>query len=91
MSETVCRLRAFGVLREVADPEGWIEIPSGNDLSVAELRGILQKSLQERHPGFDAEAILDCAIADENEILPENARIRPGDRELAILPPVCGG
>ena len=96
-------MRAFGMLREVADSEGWIEVmvpgdltvDSISDLTVAELRVILQKILHERHPGFDAGAILDCAIADENEILAEDARIglklRSAGKTLALLPPVCGG
>ncbi|NDF15371.1 hypothetical protein EB061_08630 [bacterium] len=103
MSEKGFRLRAFGMLREVADSEGWIEVmvpgdltvDSISDLTVAELRVILQKILHERHPGFDAGAILDCAIADENEILAEDARIglklRSAGKTLALLPPVCGG
>jgi molybdopterin converting factor small subunit len=111
MSEKGFRLRAFGMLREVADSEGWIEVmvpgdltvdsisdltvDSISDLTVAELRVILQRILHERHPGFDAGAILDCAIADENEILAEDARIGlnlcSAGKTLALLPPVCGG
>lgn len=90
MNEFVFKVRAFGMLRDFADEGGFLQVSCGPGTTPAGFKRALMEQLANRHPAFDARQVLDCAIADEREVLSEDSAMDPG-RTFAILPPVCGG
>lgn len=75
-------VRLFGAFRAVGNEPVTLTLPRG--ATITEARRALKSALG-NNPLID-----DSALADETQILPENA-VFERDTELAILPPVCGG
>lgn len=78
-------VKLFGAFRQ-GNPDGalTVEIPQGG--CVADLREAMESAL----PDDNARSLLkasafatDSAILDDNDVVP--------DRDISILPPVCGG
>ena len=93
MSPHRIELRVFGVMRKVSDDEGYFRFPLKGDASIGsvrELKRVIKEWLLESHPGFDSGLVDECAIADEAQVLTEDA-VLTGLQGLAVLPPVCGG
>lgn len=72
----------FGAFRANGGKPVTLTLPKG--VSLPEARRALKAALN-NHPLID-----DSALADETQVLPEDAMFER-DAELAILPPVCGG
>lgn len=72
----------FGAFRAQGGKPVTLTLPKGATL--LEARRALKAAL-DNHPLID-----DSALADEKQVLPEDA-VFERDAELAILPPVCGG
>lgn len=72
----------FGAFRAGDGKPILLTLPRGS--SLADARRALKAALN-NHPLID-----DSALADERQVLPEDALFER-DTELAILPPVCGG
>lgn len=72
----------FGAFRAWGSKPILLTLPHGANL--AEARRALKAALN-NHPLLD-----DSALADEKQVLPEDA-VFERDAELAVLPPVCGG
>lgn len=88
--EKQIRVRAFGVLREVADLNGVIEVSALGAGTARDLKRGLEEKLQREYPDFDSSVIQRCAVADDRDLLGEDSVLDPS-RMHAILPPVCGG
>lgn len=83
MSDSVTlTVSLFGALRANGGKPLTLQLPKGTTLT--EARHALKAALND-HPLID-----DSALADEKQVLPEDA-VFEHDTELAILPPVCGG
>jgi molybdopterin converting factor small subunit len=82
------KLRVFGVLRNFSDENGFLEVvfPQPVDVSTC---GELKEQLI-RHSGLGADVLSECALADEEEVLMAGSVLK-SSRNLALLPPVCGG
>lgn len=90
MSNARNRIRAFGMLRNFADPEGYIPADLSGARTVAGILEILKSVLKARFPEFDPATLDECVVASETDILSLDSEVVPG-MELAVLPPVCGG
>ncbi len=78
-------IRLFGAFRQGrADPTLTVEV--GNDASVAELRQAMHQVLD----SDSSRALLQAsAFATDTEVLEDDQPVP--EREISILPPVCGG
>lgn len=85
------RVRLFGRFRKYVGTDTHIEIEQASDLSVAEVKALIASALKLRNPDFaDEQLLADSALATEETVLSTTDQVRAG-REIAILPPVCGG
>jgi len=83
-------VRLFGAFRKYV-PEGRIQITIEEPCSIPVFKAVLFSQLQKIYPEFsDLNLVLESALADENIILTESSVIDV-TRQLALLPPVCGG
>ena len=93
MKNQEIQLRAFGVLRKIADEKGWIRFQcedAPGPFNVKTLKKILKAHIQSQGSVIDPEVIDLCAVANENDVLGEDA-VLTSLSNLAILPPVSGG
>ena len=84
------RLRAFGVLRKVADHDGYGVCSGFMPSTIFLIKETLKHHLQKAFPEFDASVVEECAFAQGTCILSDADGLL-NLQELAILPPVCGG
>lgn len=83
-------LRLFGAFRKCSE-NSFIPITISSNCNVKELRKYIEAELNRLNPNLGlSKLIYESAIANENEVLDENAEISSSCK-LAILPPVCGG
>ncbi|MCC7406118.1 MAG: MoaD/ThiS family protein [Bdellovibrionales bacterium] len=83
-------VRLFGAFRRYI-PDGRIQITLDEPCSIPVFKTALFSQLQKLNPEFsDLNLVLESALADENIILTEPSVI-DATRQLALLPPVCGG
>ncbi len=83
-------VRLFGAFRKYV-PEGRIQVMLDEPCSIPVFKTTLFSELQKVNPEFsDVNLVLESALADENFILTESSVI-DATRQLALLPPVCGG
>ncbi|MCB0403924.1 MAG: MoaD/ThiS family protein [Bdellovibrionales bacterium] len=88
MKRKVC-LQLFGVMRSFGLGASMVlEVPDGT--SLAQLRGYVTEQVRREGVLIEENALLECAIANDEAVLPEEFVVRH-DLNLAILPPVCGG
>jgi len=80
----------FGAFRKFDNGRPFIlTVPLGAGLH--EIRQALGAELAKRYPEFTQQTLIaESALADEQEILRDDYRLKHGAK-LAILPPVCGG
>ncbi len=84
------RLRLFGAFRDYSE-NPVLEFELDEAVTVERFRGLLLDRLCALKGSPQTAALVaDSAIADEESTLDEQDWIQ-GGRELAILPPVCGG
>lgn len=83
------RIALYGALRD-ADPGGHVELDVPDDCSIADLRQLLIRHLQQHAPAIGAKLVERSAFASAEEILHDARRV-PEGVELAVLPPVSGG
>lgn len=83
-------VRLFGAFRKYV-PGGRIQIAIDEQCSIPVFKTALFSQLQKINPEFsDLNLVLESVLADENIILTESSVI-DATRQLALLPPVCGG
>lgn len=83
-------IKLFGAFRKYV-PSGRIKIQVLNQFTVLQLKEKINSVLQEQVPGFNEPSLVyESALATETEVLNEDALIS-NQRNLALLPPVCGG
>lgn len=85
----VISVKLFGAFRNVV-PDGKIQIEVHETSTIKELRGLLERALVGIRSDFDARLISDSAFANEREILSDSEPVVL-HKEIAVLPPVCGG
>lgn len=83
-------LSLYGAFRAYTNGQTMrLTVPSGT--TVGELRALLERDLQCRHPGFNGNDLVSCSVfADERDILRDQAILADGT-SIAVLPPICGG
>lgn len=80
------KVRLFGAFRQYAE-NGSIRVPVADAATVAELRTAFGDVLEDDN----ARSLLRAsAFATDERVLDETDPV-PADREISILPPVCGG
>ena len=90
MSRVRNRIRVFGVLRNFADPEGYILADFSGARTVGGVLEVLKGTLIRSFPEFDPATLDQCVVASETDILHLDSEV-PNGVDLAVLPPVCGG
>ncbi len=84
------RIRTFGAFRKYF-PDGVMTFSIKENESVGEFKARLNQFLIEEVAGFsDAHLVFESAIASGDTILQDTDVIKL-DKELSLLPPVCGG
>jgi hypothetical protein len=84
MNDTVTiTVRLYGAFRPYGNQ---IAVPALSGASVADIKTALRQSLPDSMGGL----VLESAIANDREILPDH-HIIGKDEVLSVLPPVCGG
>ena len=86
----VTRIQLFGSLKKFSSA-GVVVLELPTSCSVQEVRTRVKEKLAgECHGEFNGVLIDRAALASDNRILPDEEQLfQP--RELALLPPVCGG
>jgi molybdopterin converting factor small subunit len=84
-------VKLFGPLRPFASA-GALEVELREGASARDAREAVAVALERASPGPAVRGILArSVVADEDDVLAEDAPLPAGTRSLAILPPVCGG
>ena len=83
-------VKLFGAFRKYI-PQGTVNIDIDKPCTVTEFKNIFFQQIIKINPDFvDIDLVCESALANEQQILEENANIE-GNLKLAFLPPVCGG
>ncbi|HJN37540.1 MAG TPA: hypothetical protein QF353_02040 [Gammaproteobacteria bacterium] len=88
-TDLLISVNLFGVLRDYSSQQNVI-ISTPINTKVEQIREILINMLLDNPFGEDVSLFKCSVIADETEVLSENALLTV-DQTLYILPPVCGG
>ena len=87
----VTRVRLFGRFRKYVGTDTHIEIELNDEMPVGEVKALIGEALRHRNSEFaDDQLLADSVLADQHKVFTPEDRV-PVGREVAILPPVCGG
>lgn len=79
-------VRLFGAFRQFGSrPSMTVDVP--HQATVSELRAAVERRL----PGGNARALLHASVFATDERTLDESEPVPFDRDLSVLPPVCGG
>jgi len=83
-------IKMFGVLRKFADEQGHVNIEITEGMTVSKFKTALKDVLSAKFSTFDPKMIDESAVANHSEFLALDEVIHQ-QKEIAVLPPVCGG
>ena len=84
------QIKMFGVLRKFADEQGHLDIEITEGMTVSKFKTALKNTLTLKFNDFDLKMIDESAVANHSEFLGLDEVIH-SQKEIAVLPPVCGG
>ncbi len=83
-------IKLFGAFRKYV-PAGSITVKLPDQLTAGQLKEIIKCELEGQAAGFNEPSLVyESALATDSEVLAEDALVSDR-RNLALLPPVCGG
>jgi len=84
------KIKMFGVLRKFADEQGHLQIELTEGMTVSKFKTALKTTLLNKFADFDPKMIDESAVANHSEFLGLDEIVFQ-QKEIAVLPPVCGG
>lgn len=84
------RVKLFGAFKDYV-PEGYLEIQLHGTTTKTQLKMLIVSRLLEMVPHFQARELVIASVLATNEDILQEDDVVNEYRELALLPPVCGG